>query len=186
LALQPKGDNRWLHLLQPIVDDYNTKFVRFSKKFRRQDVNKLNVNQLLAERYNVKDWTPIANSAVISNFSKDMLQAIPFKFQVGARVLLSKSANYTTATDTFAKNSGDGSYTKQVFEVDQVFLKTNAKHYYSIVFKIRTLAGVPLEGMYYSTELVSANFPEAADAVDEDKEDRKKRAARAKRNRERQ
>jgi hypothetical protein len=179
LSLNPKGDNSWLQFLQPIVDDYNGRFVRDSKKFRRNEVDKFNVNALLAEKYNVKDFTPIFNTSVLGNFSKEMLEAIPFKFQVGQKVLVSKSANYKLKSDSFAKRSADGSYGKKPYEVDKVFLKSNSKHMYTMVFKLKNL-----EGMFYPTELISADFSEDPGAEDEDAAERKKREARAKKRRE--
>lgn len=137
------------------------------------------MHQLLAEKYNVKDFTPLANTSVLSSFSKPMLKAIPFKFQVGQKVLLSRSANYTLKTDKFLKKSAEGSYSKKVYTVDEVFLKTNAKHYYTMCFKIRGL-----EGMFYSTELVPANFSEAPDAKDEDAADRRAQSEKLKKKRE--
>lgn len=157
------------------MEDYNDKLVKGSKKFKRKDVNKLNVNQLLAEKYNVKDFTPLANSSVLSNFSEPMLKAIKFKFQRGQRVLLSRSANYTLKSDKFAKPSAEGSYSKKVYTIDQVYLKTNAKQYLTMFFTIKGLLG-----KFYPTEMVPANFSEPADAVDEDAKDRKIALAKAK------
>ena len=181
LALNDKSDRNWLKHLDGIVADYNEKLVKGSKKLRRKDVNKFNVNELLAEKYNVKDFTPMHNTSVLANFSAPMLKAIPFKHQVGAKVLLSKSANYKLKTDKFAKSSAEGSYSKKVYEIDQVFLKTNASQYLSLVYRIRGL-----EGLFYSTEVVPANFSEAPDAEDEDAKDRRVKAAKAKKRRERQ
>jgi hypothetical protein len=180
LALNDKGDNRWLPHLEKIVKDHNSRFVKGSKTIRRDEVNKFNVNKLLAEKYHVADFTPNFNMSVVGNFSKEMLKAIPFKYQVGQKVLLSRSANYTLKTDSFAKRSAEGSYGKQVFEVENVFLKTNNKNMLSMVYKIRDL-----EGLFYSTEIVPANFSEADDARNEDADDRKRKAAKAKKKRER-
>jgi hypothetical protein len=182
LSLNEKGDNSWIQHLPSVVESYNGKFVRDSKKFRRKDVTKLNVNQLLAEKYNVKDFTPIMNTSVISKFSEPMLRAIPFKHQIGQKVLLSKSANYTLKQDAFAKNSAEGSYSKKVYTIEDVFLKTNAAQYFSMMLKLKGL-----EGSFYSTEVVPANFSETAEqeARNEDAEDRKKKKAKAKRARER-
>jgi len=180
LALNPPSDRNWLQYLPGIVDDYNNKLVKGSKKLRRKDVNKFNVNQLLAEKYNVKDFTPMVNTSVLANFSEPMLKAIPFKHQVGSKVLIARSANYKLKTDKFAKASAEGSYSKKVYTIDQVFLKSNAKQYLSLVYRIRGL-----EGLFYSTEVVPANFSEAPDAEDEDARDRKIKAAKAKKKRER-
>lgn len=177
LSLNDKGDNRWLSHLDTIVADYNQRLVK-GTNIRRQDATKANQMKLLAQKFKVKDFEPIFNTSVVGNFSKRMFKAIGSKYIVGSKVLLSRSANYNLKSDAFTKKSELGSYGKKVYTVTNVFLKSNSKHFYSLMYKLKGM-----EGIFYSTELIPALFSEEEGAPDEDLEDRKKKAAKAKKRR---
>jgi hypothetical protein len=179
LALQAKGDNKWLGILASVIKDYNERFVK-GTNIRRIDVDKSNELQVLAQKFKVEEFTPIFNTSVFGSFSKKMYKSIGFKHAKGDKVLLSRSANYNLKSDAFLKKSVEGSYGKTVYEVSNVFLKASADGYF---VKMLTLKN--LHGIFYSSEVVKALFPEDKSGRDKDAEDRKKKAAAAKRKRER-
>jgi hypothetical protein len=180
LALNESNDRNWLKHLDPIVADYNNRMVK-GATIKRVDVRRGNVMQLLAQKYGVKDFTPLFNTSVVGNFSKGLRKAIGFKHEKGSKVLLSRSANYNLKTDAFLKKSAEGSYGKKVYVVEDAYLKSNAKQYYSMVYRLKGM-----EGFFYASELIPALFSEEEGAADEDAADRRKKAVKARKRREQQ
>ena len=185
LSLNPKGDLNWEKHLPKILEEYNSHFVK-GTNIRRCDVTKKNVLKVLAQKYKVADFYPAQNTAVLGNFSAKMRKAIRFKHRQGEKVLISRSANYTLKSNAFTKKSVEGNYGKRVFVVENAFLKSNAQHFYTMVYKVKGLDGKPLDGVFYSSELIPALFAEDPEAVDEDEAERKKKLAKLKKKREQQ
>jgi hypothetical protein len=177
LSLNKKGDNSWLQHLESTLNGMNSKFVK-NTNIRRDAVTKFNVHKVLAQKYRVADWSPLVNTSVITNFSKPMLKALRFPYQVGQRVLISRSSNYTVRSDQFTKKSVEGSFTKKTYVIEDVFLKTNANHFYSICFKLKSI-----KGLFYSGDLIESFADTTGDQVDEDAADRKLKLAKLKKKR---
>ena len=178
LSLNTKGDLNWEKHLKGILEDYNSRPVKGSS-IRRCDVNQKTVMKLLEQKYNVKDFTTYFNTATIGNFSDKMREAIGFKHRIGEKVLLSRSANYQLKSNAFTKKSVEGSYGKKVYTIEAAFLKTTAKQFYTIVYKLEGIHGI-----FYSSELVPALFASNPGDKDEDKEEHKKKLAKKKKKRE--
>jgi hypothetical protein len=156
-ASAERGDankNNWIRHVGPMVDDYNSRFIS-GTTFRRRDASPANYLAILEQKYGFVNPTTVFNSSVSGNFSSRM-GAMLFKYPVGARVLLSREADYTgKQRGAFAKKSVTGSY-GNAYRVSRRLLKSNGKFFLSPVYGLEGL-----EGLFYESELTPALFSEA-------------------------
>ena len=149
LGNNARGDNCWTKHLPGIVAYYNEKKIA-GTDIKRKDISRANFGEVIAKRLGAKDYSPLINTSVSSNFSKKMRQLL-FKFQVGDKVLLARSAHYNVRMQggKFGKKSVIGSYGDKVYTVKKCLLKSNDRFFLNPVYRLSRL-----KGLYYSSELI--------------------------------
>ena len=158
------GRQNWVDLVPTIVARWNRLLVK-GTSIRREQVDKSNYWEVLAQRYGAKDPTPLTNTSVMSEFSPQLAAKL-FRHKVGAKVMLSKDANFKLKTGAFDKKSVAGAFGPGVFVVKRQMLKSNSKLFLSPVYE---LEGLP--GKYYATELIPATFADSTEDDDDDDDD---------------
>jgi hypothetical protein len=155
LAMNRKGDNRWLDKLPAIVAHHNSQFVK-GTKIRREDAVQGNMMELLAQKFKTPEFGVYFNNAVISQFSAKMRKGLGFKYAPGQKVLLTRAATYEAGEGKaakFDKISVEGTFNRQVYEIEKAMLKDNSSHTLNFVYQLKDLAGI-----YYQHELTPASF----------------------------
>jgi hypothetical protein len=161
LGMNARGDNNWLKLVEPILTNFNSKFVK-GTKIRRDAVSKDNVMELLAQKYKTREFGVYFNHSVVSVFSAKMSRGLGFKFSPGQKVLLTRASTYESgeskAKGAFEKPSVEGTFGRTVYTIDRAVLKTNEARYYVMCYYLNKLDGTKLQGLYYAHELQAASF----------------------------
>lgn len=162
LGNNAKGDNCWTKHLPGIVASYNEKMIT-GTNIKRKDISRANYGEVIAKRLGAKDYAPLINTSVSSHFSKEMRQLL-FKFQIGDKVLLARSAHYNVRMHggKFAKKSVIGSYGDKVYTVKKCLLKSNDRFFLNPVYRLSRL-----KGLYYSSELIPFSGVEMEDSYEE-------------------
>jgi hypothetical protein len=162
LGMNKKGDNKWIDKLEGILASYNARHVK-GTQMRRDEVTKDNVMELLAQKFQTREFGVYFNNAVVSNFSAKLRKGLGFKYSPGQRVLLTRAATYESGQGkvkgAFDKKSVDGTFSRTVYVVDKAFLKDNSQHTLNMMYTLKTLEGDrPLFGIYYQSEITPALF----------------------------
>ena len=144
--LDPRERNNWVGMVQGIVDHYNSLPTKGSTMPRR-DVNKSNYLDMLAQRFGAKDPTPLMNLGQATNFSPKMAGLL-FRYPVGQKVLLARSANYSEVAGAFNKHSVRGSFGLTPYVVTEQVLKSGGPYFLTPCYRLANL-----QGLYYQREL---------------------------------
>ena len=151
-----KGNYNWTKKLPAILDSYNSETLP-GTSFTRNDIDKSNYIKMWNEKNDSNDASMLFNIANGNNFTPWLRKRI-FKFPLGSKVLLAREADYTAGTtqnegkkakSVFLKRSSEGSYTSRTHVVVGHVLKSNAKHFLSAAYRLKSLSS-----LYYESELI--------------------------------
>ena len=162
LALNQKGDNRWVNKLPAIVAHHNSQFVS-GTRIRRDQATKTNMMELLAQKFKTPEFGVYFNNAVISIFSAKMRKGLGFKYGPGQKVLISRLVTSEAGegkAGKFDKISVEGTFNRKVYQIEKALLKDDSDHVMSIIYKIKDLPGI-----YYQHELTPASFADRKKAT---------------------
>ena len=154
LQLNRQGDNNWIRHIESIVSARNKETIR-GTSIVRNSVTKHNFMKVLEELYNSTDPTMLFNLASTSSdaYAPWLAKKI-WKHDLGAKVLLSRDANYQLKKDFFRKKSILGAYDEKVYTVKSRELKGN-KFFLTPVYTLSPTRG---DSKYYESELIPAYF----------------------------
>ena len=122
----PKLRNCWVRLIDPILDDYNSKFVT-GTNIRRKDVDKDNYLEVLRQRFpqaeNQRDFVPLSFA---TSFTPQLAEKV-FKYDVGEKVLVSRSATREDETKggIFLKRSLHGAFAPKICKIEYTALRSS-------------------------------------------------------------
>jgi hypothetical protein len=150
----PEKRNRWVGLLPSILEDYNSRPVA-GTSIRRKDVDGSNYLDVLSQRLGAgeggyEDFYPLSAAF---DFSPGLRKEL-FRFSVGQRVAVSRSATYgapssdTSTGGAFLKRSLEGSYAPRVHVIKRSYLRSTLDGGYVPVYEVTGLAGP-----FYESEL---------------------------------
>jgi hypothetical protein len=149
----PAKRNRWVELVDPVVDDYNSKPVPGTTT-PRAEVDGSNYLELLGEMRKTAGH-PRENVFLYAgqSYSPELASRI-FKFGVGDTVLLSRSASYgpgsTSPGGVFLKRSLKGSFANARHVVTGRFTRTSGQGHVLPTYTLSKLPG----SVFYQSELV--------------------------------
>ena len=125
-ASDSEGEQRWIDFLPRICDTYNSQIIP-GTKFKRGAISSHNFDAFVEQLFKLQDApSQRYNSFVAGPFQHHAdWNKIIFKFAVGDRVLLAKSANWKLKPSLFSKVSQDGNYGKTVFTISGRQLRAN-------------------------------------------------------------
>ena len=154
--LKYKGGKYWIDYLTAITTEYNQTKIE-GTSYRRQAVNRINFSHFLSQLLKTPEPELTFNSFKAGPFENADWNRRIFKFDLGDRVLLSRSATWDDEKEkkkAFTKISVEGGFGKRVFTVGGRQLRSSKwQKSYVPVFSLAEL-GPSLH--FYANELKSA------------------------------
>lgn len=141
-----KDRYNWTRHVNPILEDYNSKFVT-GTDIKRSSVNETNYFRVLEDRWKIKD-APTMMSLLTQNSIPKPLSDKIFKYDIGDKVLLSRDANYNLKQSKFTKRSVTGSFGPDPYIIIARKLKNTRNLFLTPVYGLKQLSG-----LFYETEL---------------------------------
>lgn len=161
LEADPKSgtSRRWVHLVDPLVKEYNNQLVP-GTRFRRQAVVKENYSSFLSQLFKSPDYDLKISGRVLGDFAQDSWNRRAFKFDLGDRVRVGRKADWTdpASRDGFRKASMTGNFGARIFTVSsrQLRMTKDAKR----LVPVYQLKELPQGGhVFYENELVKKEPP---------------------------
>lgn len=157
-AMKVKKTENWIQFIEPLTKLYNTQIIE-PTRFTRQQVNRSNFLQFLSQLLKAKDPELEFNASKIGPFSIDAWNKKCFKFAIGDKVLLSKSALWKNShgtrkkTHIFSKRSVEGGFTSNIYTVSNMQLR-KTKQTNSLV-SVYSLTEMGPNLHFYESELKS-------------------------------
>lgn len=148
---------KWVDLLQPICDAYNNQVIP-GTKFRRGAVNDVNFDSFVSQLFGDRDPSLSRyNCFKAGPFNNPEWNKAVFKFDVGEKVLLLKSAVWkkeagAESKGAFAKNSSKGAFTSRTYTIANRQLRANRNFDYMVpVYGLKELGARHLN--YYESQM---------------------------------
>jgi hypothetical protein len=128
LESDPKlaAGKRWVHLVDPLVKEYNSQTVP-GTGYRRQAVCKENYSDFLSQLFGGdKDYDLRISGRIVGPFQNSRWNKAVFRFELGDRVRVSRKADWTDPDNrsSFKKASVVGSFGSRVYTVSARQLRT--------------------------------------------------------------
>ena len=150
-ALDLKGGKNWIQYLAAICSEYNQTKIE-GTSYRRQAINNYNFSHFLTQLLKTPQPELLFNSAKAGPFVHEAWNRKIFKFHLGQRVLLSRTANWSGGQQqVFVRPSVRGAFGKQVYTISGRQLRTT-KHFKSYV-PVYSLAELGPSLHFYTNEL---------------------------------
>ena len=118
-ALAQRGGKKWIQFVDPIVKEYNNEKIE-NTSYRRQAVNRVNFDHFLSQLLKTSEPELEFNRFKAGPFENSQWNKKIFKFDLGQRVLLARSANWKDSKEkakAFTKISMVGGFGKTVYTV---------------------------------------------------------------------
>lgn len=131
-AMKVKKTDNWIQFVKPLLKEYNTQKIE-STQFTRQQVNRTNFLHFLSQLLKAKDPELEFNASKMGPFSIEAWNKKCFKFAIGDKVLLAKSAlwknpnGHRKKTHIFTKRSVEGGFTSSPYTVSSMQLRRTKK-----------------------------------------------------------
>lgn len=153
----------WSPFVDGIVEDFNKEPIA-GTEISRGSVNKDNYVSLLEKLYKSTEPTMLFNVSCGSNVKDPGFRAAIWKYRVGQRVLVKRSADYTEkqGKGAFVKTSAVGSYSTKVRTISRTLWKTSSDYWIVPIYELEGLIG-----KFYESDLLPVSFQDGdADADD--------------------
>ena len=126
LKFQTKQPQRWIDLVEPLMQAHNKQKIG-NTPYTRQSVNRTNFDAFLKEFVGDAQPEMSFHASRAGPFKQEALNKRFFRYTLGSRVLLNKSANYShdEKTHAFHKVSVEGGYGSKIYTVSGRQLRMN-------------------------------------------------------------
>jgi hypothetical protein len=168
-GLAESNPKRWIHLVEPMVKEYNTQKIK-GTSYRRQAVSRENFNHFLSQVFGSEDYDLRFSSFAVQPFQNEAWNKKIFKFELGDKVRVSRKADWTDASNrnVFKKVSMVGGFGSAVYTVSgrQLRADRTGKRYIPL-YQLAEIRNCGFQ--FYERELVKVT-PTPTPTTDNEKE----------------
>ena len=148
---------RWIHLVDPLVREYNSQTVP-GTRYKRQAVSKENYSDFLSQLFGGdKDFDLKISGRVVGAFQNPRWNQDIFRFELGDRVRVSRKADWTDPENRsgFKKVSTVGGFGSRLYTISGRQLRTNKEGARFVpVYKLKEIRDGGFN--FYENDLVKA------------------------------
>lgn len=134
-AMLYKSTKNWIQFVEPLMDAYNDDRIA-GTSYKRKSVDRANFDHLLQQIYKTKHPDLLFNMSRVAPFSIERWNKKIFKFDLGEKVLLARTANWKKfegdtdkmPSKVFLKASTHGGFGKQEFTISGRRLNVRKGH----------------------------------------------------------
>jgi hypothetical protein len=151
VAMEANPGADWTSFVRGVVDHYNSQPLPNSNVIR-SSINRDNYMSKLSQIYKSSDPDLLFNVASGGNFTPET-ERVLFRYKVGDSVLLNRKFDYEDKGGSFAKTSHLGVYSKTVYTIAKLVLKSNASLFLVPTYRLKNKLG-----LYYQDSLIRVPF----------------------------